>query len=167
MLTLYIDELPNDLRDMKYCKDVENLFSETELKCSADEIELIKNIDKGHLISSNSFIDRFGYKRNTKELSTGCKAGLCVITHKDKIIDLVECNWNARDYIISNIRNGYVFVMDTDAKFGDLSMNGNISIRLDNYHFTSIYRLNFYIHNERFLLEEPDLLMKGIEKNEM
>lgn len=160
MLTLYLDYLDKSLEKDVVC-DVEKEFETFELCGSEDERLFINKIEKGQYNSEDnlSFIDRFGFKLHKNQMSTGCKAALCVLRNPDKIIDLSECGLNARDIILSFCKNGAVFIKDYGITFVDYT-NSSVSIKLDNYAFTSISRLNYYVFNERPF--HPDLDREGI-----
>jgi hypothetical protein len=154
-LRIFLEKQPNMVND------IEKEFLSLKLNCTAEEKAVVKLIDKGELIDSNSFIDRFGYKLYTSSLSTGCKTALCVINNPDKVINLVECGLNARDIIISIIRNGMIYLDYNNVTFADYNEAGQIDVSLDDYKFTTIDRLNHYIENERPF--RPDMRKAGIE----
>lgn len=157
MLTLYVDTI-ND-SDLEIIHDVEKAFTQIRLTGTDVEKELIQLIDKGSYNDSNSFIDRWGYKLYLSELSTGCKAALCVISNPDKLVDLIECGNNARDIIISRCKTGNVLMYDNGITFRKYS--DNIQVVLDEYLITTVDRLNYYMFNERPF--KPDLTMGGIK----
>lgn len=155
MLEIYLEEQP----DME--NDIEELFSKVKINDINKIKEVIKLIEKGDLIDGYSFIDRFGYKLFLKELSTGCKAAICVIENPDRIINLIECGINARDVIVNKCEYGKVYIPSTGITFCDYKENKKVNIKLDNYAFTSIKRLNIYIQNERPF--KPDMSLEGIK----
>ena len=162
MLRLYLDEIPDNLNVIN---DVEKQFALFHLQCTDKEKELVQKIEQGNLINSTSFIDRFGYKLYLSELSTGCKAALCVLNSKDSVINLTECGLNARDIIISLCDTGAVLIDTNSATISNIySQEQNICVQVDHYLFTNVDRLNQYIFNERYF--EPDLNIPGIEKLE-
>ena len=162
MLNLYIKPDNGIISSKKeVVADVEKEFKQLKLSGTDVEKMLIEKIEKGTYIDSISFTDRFGYKLYLDNLSNGCKAALCVVNRPDKIIDLVECGHNARDIIISLLREGNVLIEDSSITFS--SMYGqNIDVRVDNYRFSSIDRLNKYVFDERPY--GADLNTEGIEK---
>lgn len=159
MLTIYFDGEPLD--GMKVIvMDVEEEFKKIKLAGTDLEMKLIEEIDNAKWNDSHSFIDRFGFKLYMSELSTGCKAALLVVNMPEAIINIRECGLNARDAIISLCPNGNVLVMDNGITFIDLSEN-DIQVKVDQYKFSTIDRLNDYIQNERPF--EPDFRKRGIE----
>lgn len=158
MIRLYLDEVPSNLCVIN---DVEKQFASLALECTEKEKELVRLIEQGTLIDSTSFIDRFGYKLYNSELSTGCKAGLCVLNCKDKVVNLIECGLNARDCIISLCDVGAVLI-DTNSATISNEYSENILVQIDDYEFTSLSRLNSYIFNEYPF--EPNLDDLGIRK---
>lgn len=159
MLKIYLDEVPVN---SNIVNDVEKQFAELNLKCTEKEIELVKRIEQGKLLDSTSFIDRFGYKLYLSELSTGCKAALCVLNFKDRIINLAECGLNARDVIISLCDSGSILIDSNSATISTLYNANPVNVCVGNYLFTSVERLNEYIFNE--FPFEPDLSIDGIKQ---
>lgn len=159
MLKIFLDDLPYD---KKIIHDVEKGFSKLQLKCTEKEKKLVQTIEQGQLLDSVSFIDRFGYKLYLSELSTGCKAALCVLNYKDIVIDLVECGRNARDAIITLCDEGAI-LMNTDSASvsWDPVCEPKIDVTINNYCFSSIQRLNDYIFNE--FPHDADLRKSGIK----
>lgn len=95
---------------MRMIDDVEKEFRTCVLQISQKEQKLIKAIDGGHLDSRATYIDRFGTQLSVRELSTGCKAALCVLHHRESIVSLRECGYNAVESILRFCREGSVFV---------------------------------------------------------
>ncbi len=159
MLRLYLDDIPSNI---KFIDDVEKKFASLFLKCTDKEKEIVSKIEQGELIDSISFIDRFGYKLYTSELSTGCKAALCVLNCPDCVINLVECGLNARDAIISLCDEGAVLFETNSATISNKYVEEvSICVQVNEYVFNSIDRLNCYIFNEYPF--EPDLNVLGIK----
>ena len=92
--------------------DIDAAFSKLILEADDNMNNLVKSIDGGTLIDSYTFFDRFGVKLYVSELSTGCKAAICVYCNPDKIVDLQECGLNARDAIFNYCENGMVLLHD-------------------------------------------------------
>lgn len=159
-LRLYLDEVPEK---QILVNDVEKQFATLELHCTDKEKEIVKKIEQGDLIDSFSFMDRFGFKLYTSELSTGCKAALCVLNSNDKVINLIECGFNARDVIVSSCNAGAVLINSNTLTFSD-KYGDDIHVAVDDYLFTSLDRLNRYIFDERPF--NPDMSIKGIQKIE-
>ena len=154
-LKLYLEEQNNMV------KDIENEFSSLKIKWTEKEKKIVELIEKGKLIDEHSFLDRYGYKLYVSELSTGCKAALCVINNAKKIYNLIECGLNARDVIVSLCKEGNVFVDYNDVTFVKYGDDDKIDVQLDDYVFTDMNRLNVYIEDERPF--EPDMRKGGIE----
>lgn len=157
MLTIYIDKVNKNKLDI--VKDVEKEFMQLKIKGTEIEKKILMEIEQAQYNDSQSFIDRFGFKLHWTELSTGCKAALCVVNRPDKIIDLIECGNNARDIIVSICDAGNVLIKDTGITFK--KHTETICVKVDNYKISSIDRLNKYIFSERPF--EPDMSMGGIE----
>lgn len=149
MLKLIIREdlngiLPDGVED-----DVEELFWRTHITKSKDVEKALNIIEGGQWVNDDFFIDRFGYKVALEDLSTGCKAALCVLSYPDKIIDTKECGVNAIDFIISVCREGCIIISDPEITFVDYS-DGKIDVQIDNYEIFDVDRLNQYFQDERF-----------------
>lgn len=93
--------------------DIEALFKQIRIKGTEEEKAVIAKIEQGKYNDDNSFIDRFGYKLYLSELSTGCKAALCVINKPDIQINLIECGINALDVILSTCKKGSIIIERT------------------------------------------------------
>lgn len=141
--------------------DIEALFKQIIVKGTAEEKAVISKIENGKYNDESSFIDRFGYKLYLSELSTGCKAALCVLNKPDVQINLIECGRNALDVILSVCKNGSVIMRDRDATICDYSENGSIEVELDVYVFTTVKRLNYYLFDERPF--KPDFSIEGVQ----
>ena len=157
MLTIYVDDVRDDKKAV--IRDVERLFAQIKPEGTSIDKKLISYIEQGKYNDKNSFIDRFGFKLHLSELSTGCKAALCVANCPDKIIDLIECGNNARDIIISLCKDGKVLIRDNGITFK--SYSNSVCVRVDDYVITDIDRLNKYVFDERPF--EPDMNVEGIE----
>lgn len=157
MLKLMIDETETSTKT-----DIEAMFKQIKVKGTSKEKEVILKIEQGTYNDENSFIDRFGYKLYLSELSTGCKAALCVLNKPTTQINLIECGINALDVILTTCNEGNVIMRDRGITIKDYSTNGEIQVELDGYLFTNTNRLNYYIFNERPF--EPDFSIGGIER---
>lgn len=145
MLKIYLDlqDIPDTV---KVVQDVEKEFASLVLKCTDKEKKLVRIIEKGELIDSTAFIDRFGYKLYLSELSTGCKAALCVLNSTDKVICLDECGLNARDAIILLCDTGAILFDNNSITISNRHLkDSGIHVQTDKYVFTDIDRLNDYI----------------------
>lgn len=100
---LRLNILETDTKDAPKT-DIEALFKQIRIKGTPEEKEAIYKIEHGKYNDSNSFIDRFGYKLYLSELSTGCKAALCVINNPDLQINLIECGINDIDVILTTCK---------------------------------------------------------------
>lgn len=145
MLKVYIDTIPDE---KNIIRDIEKHFDTIRLKGSDLDKLLIKEIDNGEYYDETSFIDRFGCKLYTTELSTGCKAALCVANTSDKVVDLIECGLNARDAIICACKQGTIVMHNESVTIQD-RFHKPIDIEIDQYRIISIDRLNKYIQCER------------------
>lgn len=120
----------------------------------------ISSIEKGEYYDKNFYIDRFGCKLSMDDMSTGCKAAICVHLNPEKNISLAECGVNARDFIIKNLSEGSIAIYDDDILVSDINKTP-IDVAMDNYRFKNIDRLNFYLTDERPFT--PNLSIPGIE----
>ena len=161
MLTIYIDKTTLPVEH-----DVEKLFSQTKLTDTPLNRKLIQVIEQGTYNDPYSFIDRFGFKLYTEDMSTGCKAALCVANNPDKVVDLVECGYNARDAIIHFCNTGNILYHESSLTIESMEEHYVIDVALNGYHFTSVDRLNKYIQDEMIPGVYPDLDREGIEKLE-
>lgn len=92
--------------------DIDAEFSQILINPDETLNKIIKSIDGGTLLDSNVFSDRFGNRLYLSELSTGCKAAICVYCNPDKIVDLQECGLNARDAVFNYCENGKILLHD-------------------------------------------------------
>lgn len=158
MLNIYLKD-SKETFNREVVSDVEKEFSRIKLKGTEIDKKLIEKIEQGKYENSTSFIDRFGYKLYYDDMSTGCKAALCVVNSPEKIIDIVECGNNARDIIIALCKTGNVLFEDNGQTISTQYGN-DIDVKLDGYRFTSIDRLNKYISDERPF--GPNMNLEGI-----
>ena len=92
--------------------DIDAAFSKLEIPVDESVKNIIKAVEQGNMIDTATFVDRFGVKLYLSELSTGCKAAICVALKPDKIIDLQECGLNARDAVFNYCENGKILLHD-------------------------------------------------------
>ena len=92
--------------------DIDAEFSKLKISVSESIMNIIKAVDSGYMIDDMNFTDRFGVKLYLSELSTGCKAAICVELMPDKIVDLQECGLNARDAVFNYCENGKILLHD-------------------------------------------------------
>lgn len=130
--------------------DVEKEFSKLKITGNAIDKLLIEQVEKGKYNDINSYIDRFGYKLHYDDMSTGCKAALCVVNLPDKIISLAECGHNARDIIIALCKTGNI-LMDDDGLTISTEYGNDIEVIVDGHTFRTIDSLNKYISDQRVL----------------
>lgn len=145
MLKIYLDleDIPDNV---SVVNDVEKEFASLVLECTDKEKELVRIIEKGELLDSTAFIDRFGYKLYLSELSTGCKAALCVLNSIDKVICLDECGLNARDAIVLLCDAGAILFDNNSITISNKYLkDSSINVQAGKYVFTDIDRLNDYI----------------------
>lgn len=147
MLRIFIDEVPEDVK-LEIVNNVEEQFAKITLHGTDLDRKLIEEIEQGKYSNTERFIDRFGVALYYSEMSTGCKAALCVVNSPDKIIDLVECGTNARDEIIRYCKEGNILLHDMEITINNYNKPDDIDVCIDNYNITSIDRLNQYIFSE-------------------
>lgn len=117
MLTIF-DTTPLD--DTSVIRDVEEAFSSFELKGDTCTRNLMKYIDKADYVDSIRFSDRFGDLLYLDNLSSGCKAALCVHYLQDSIVDLAEGGLNVRDAVIAYCTEGNVLIHDWDVSLAEI-----------------------------------------------
>lgn len=144
MLTIFVDTAENN----NVIRNVEEQFAKIRLTGSKIERDLISKIEKATYNDEYSYIDRFGFKLYNTELSTGCKAALCVVNCPELVIDLIECGLNARDIIIGLCKEGKVLIQENGVSITKY-FDEPIDVEIDNYRITSVDRLNKYIFSER------------------
>lgn len=156
MLTIFVDTVNSN----NIVRNVEEQFAKIKLTGSEIEKKLISAIEKGTYNDKYSFIDRFGYKLYNTELSTGCKAALCVVNCPELVIDLIECGLNARDLIIGLCKEGSILIQENGVTIVDY-FDEAIDVKVDDFRITSVDRLNKYIFSERPL--EPVINSEDIK----
>lgn len=148
MLKIIINE--NNSISNSVVNDVEKEFKQIQILGSNLDKILIEKIENGTYLDKNSFTDRFGYKQYLNNISTGCKAALCVANSPEKIINLVECGNNARDAIISLIKDGNILIENNSITISN-EFGSSIDVIIDNKRFKDLDMLNRYIFSEREL----------------
>ena len=116
MLKIY-DELPNSAAVIH---DVEEAFTNIELQEDTCTKNIMKYVDCADYVDNIRFKDRFGNLLYLDDLSSGCKAALCVHYLQNNIIDLLECGLNARDAIIAYCDSGNVILHDWCVSLADI-----------------------------------------------
>lgn len=145
-LTIYIKgENDSDIK-LPIARDVELQFLKTRLKKDDYTVKALKEIEQAIYNDGHSFIDRFGFKLYSKNISTGCKAALCIHEFPTTIINTVECGTNALEFIIANCTDGYI-LMSREAMI--FYVDGQIDVTIDDKHFSDCDSLSEYIH-ERY-----------------
>lgn len=151
-LNVYFDTAPDNI---PLVHDVEEHFTRLKPSGTMLDRQLIQAVEEGRYLNYYSFIDRFGFKLRISELSTGCKAALCVANCPDKVIDLIECNMNAICCILRYATCGNVLIHDPYAVVGlddvpvDLMVFGT--------HFTSGSDYNKYMTDVYPLMPDEEL----------
>ena len=144
MLELYERHSPP--ADGEIIRNPEAAFLELRVTRSNLTETLMREIDKAKYVNEVLFIDRFGYALPISRLSTGCKTAIVVEHNPDKIVDLIECGYNARDSIIRNIKSGKVLFRYDDISIDYPGFNDYaIDVLFDGVHFTSLDDLNLYL----------------------
>lgn len=152
----FIEEVDPSTLEM----DIEKLFYSTNVVDDPIVRKCISSIEKGEYYDKNFYIDRFGCKLSMDDMSTGCKAAICVHLNPEKNISLMECGTNVRDFIIKNMSKGNIAIYDDDILISSIKGTA-IDVVMDNYRFKDIDRLNFYLTDERPFT--PNLSISGIE----
>lgn len=160
MLNVFIENKPD--RNIMYVEDINAEFDRLGLTGSDIENSFLFNLEKGRFIEGESFayIDRFGFKLRTDEMSTGCKAAICVLRSGDKLINLSECGFNAVGMILSWCKNGNIYIPEFNIPFPDYTRGEAVEIQFNHYLFSSLSRFNHYLSSEYPFT--PDMLMEGI-----
>jgi len=92
--------------------DIDAAFSKLGITVTESVKNIVKAVDSGTLINGSTFEDRFGVRLYLSELSTGCKAAICVLMMPDCIVDLQECGLNARDAVFNHCEDGKILLHD-------------------------------------------------------
>lgn len=106
----------------------------------------MKEIEKATYNDEFSFIDRFGFKLYTDNMSTGCKAAICVNAFPDVVVDTIECGTNVLEFMIANCNDGHILMSREAMVF---SIQCEIDVIIDDRHFDECNDLLEYIH-ERY-----------------
>lgn len=145
-LTIYIKDVNDDNIQLPIARDIELQFLKTRLKKDDYTLKALKEIEKATYNDEYSFIDRFGFKLYSRNMSTGCKGVLCIHAFPDIVINTVECGTNALEFIIANCTDGYILMSREAIVF---YVDGQIDVTVDNKHFNKCDDLLEYIH-ERY-----------------
>lgn len=158
MLHLFIKD--KGTCELPVVNDVDLEFKRIALSDTPLNRLLIEKIEQGKYYDPYYYIDRFGVKLDIDNMSSGCKAALCVANINDKVINLIECGINARDAIYQYCTSGYAITPDrhVDWSYDNLP----IDVSVDGYHFTDPYLLHQYIDEERYF--NTDMTQFGVER---
>lgn len=127
--------------------DAQELFDMTLLDGCEIDRRLIEIIDKGTYASPTEFMDRFGVRRSTDQLSTGCKIALSVHHNPDRVCNAIEAGRNAISAIIAFCREGAIAIYDKGYDFATYDTE-DIDVLYNGYRFFSYARLLEYMHDE-------------------
>lgn len=164
MLTIYLEE--DEIKDKdKIVRDVEQQFKSMKFRKTDVNAELLRKIDDGHFTDKEASHDDYYFRWHEispiSELSTGFKAAYCVANLPDKIIDTIECRLPVRDAIVNICTSGSILFHNDDVTICEDEDHPTIDVRIGDYRFTTVSRLNRYIKDEYPL--EPDFGWEGIE----
>lgn len=140
-LTIYVREDNSDIQ-LPIAHDVELQFLKTRLYKSDYVVKALKEIEQAEYNDEYSFIDRFGFKLYSKDMSTGCKGAICVHAFPNVVIDVIECGINVLNFIISNCTNGAILISREAMGF---YKEGPVDVLLDGKRFTDCDDLVDYI----------------------
>lgn len=151
MLNLYIEGYDH-VDTNSLIQDCEKAFSSMGVNLINNEEtqKILKNIEEAEYCDRASFIDRFGYRVRSKYLSTGCKAALLALYYSEKIISLRECGRNARDAILTYVKNGNVMIHpeSLNLDIGSDDDDEVVEVKYRDKIFNDLYKLNEYIFEE-------------------
>lgn len=128
--------------------DVNLEFLKLKIEPSDENKRIVKDLEQGELIDAFTFIDRFGYIQRLNNLSTGCKAVLCMANSKN-LVSFVECGENVVNYVINNFRHGSIMLFDESIQIEEQS--DTIDVLLNGKIFKTVEELNHYLSNELIL----------------
>lgn len=152
MLTMYDNEYFDEKKcSMPIVRDVEEAFASIRLVDDETTRKLLKEIEQSEFYNESRVTDRFGAQIYTSELSTGCKAALCVHYLQDKVIDLKECGTNARDSIIANCKAGYVIFYDSCFGIASKGHEEVIDVILKGKRFRRLSELNDFMNSYEYV----------------
>lgn len=141
-LTIYIKGENDSNIQLPIAHDVELQFLKTRLKKDDYTVKALKEIEQATYNDEHSFIDRFGFKLYSKNMSTGCKAALCVHEFPTTVIDTVECGLNTINFIIANCTEGAVLMSSGSMLF---YVDTPIDVIIDNRKFVECDDLSEYL----------------------
>ncbi len=153
-----------DEDDYKFCglelvPNVEVEFLRIPLEPSDVNQKVIQLLEQGKWKNSEEYTDRFGVQRSIQNISTGSKAILVVENSVGKLVDMQEAGFNAVSLGISVCTRGNMLIPDYQVDFLNELQDG-VVVRVDDYIFSDVGRLNRYILSERPYL--PDMWDGGI-----
>ena len=158
-----IDEIP---KDKEVISDCDLIYSLTLVEPTDEVKNIIKSIDKAEFNGGTTVIDRFGTTIPISELSSGSKTGVVAALYPDKIIDTIDCGYNAIDALLTFVKDGNLIIPDPIVfdRFNDATGDPNhrVSIYYNGYVFGSVERLSIYLTTES--PDEPDLSIPGVKR---
>lgn len=171
MLSIYFVDDKSDKNIIKTF-DKQNIIRDAEaaftlLNCTFDDTDFacVKAIENSEL-HQGYFVDRFGCPHPLLDLSTGAKAAIVVNHNPDKIVDLIECGFNARDAIIHYINKGTVITWFSSITVADIDVNKPTDIDVcvhGKYRIETVERLNYWLCYDCDY-SEPDWDIEGISE---
>lgn len=110
MLNIILDK--NSITEDMYIHDVDRYFPYVGIKDNKISRTIIEKLEGGKYLSENSYIDRYGFKINMLDLSTGSKT-LILVANTNRVINGCEIGQNAFELLIQSI-DGSIYLDDID-----------------------------------------------------
>lgn len=134
MINVYVgkENLPSD---KKLILDVEESFAYIWFTGDKIEKSAVREIEEGEYIDTDTWLDRFGYKRRPDEISNGSKVLICTKKNQECVYLGEEMGENAIDLFF---REGYGNIyfnspVNIDLDLSVLALRGNIFINGKEY----------------------------------
>lgn len=146
MLHLVFKGVPNSsMAGEDVIMDLEQAFKNVTLAGTEDECRMLRVIEQAEYRDDKTFVDRFGTAWDYEYLSTGCKGALVVLKNPDRIVDITECGYNARDAIINFCEDGTILLRESSVTV--VEMAESICVSLNGHEFKSVSELNRYVQD--------------------
>ncbi len=94
----------------RYINDVDRYFPLIGIRNNDISRLVIEKLEGGYYLSEDSYIDRYGYKLNMLDLSTGSKT-LLIVANTDNVVNGCEIGQNAFELLVQSI-DGSIYIDD-------------------------------------------------------
>lgn len=107
--------------------------------------EVLRRIEKGSYLNEISYLDRYGYKLHSDDMSTTSKAYICLDRFPGKIINFTEVGKGSGDLLLDKVEGSLFIPLSRVSGLFSSSEDRSISINLNGKEFTNYFDFIDYL----------------------